>query len=108
MADYHRYGGSKEKIGVILSTTDNSEFIIEKATVSISGYPSPTHANPRPGLTGAITDHPCNVDNKNEQLFHKVEYLWEVKSAPGTWTAEFSMHLSDSQIVVRSVSVTVG
>lgn len=103
MADYERYGGSKEKIGIILSTKDNSKFVVEKATVSISGYPTEV----RPSLTGAVQDQPCTIDNKNEAASHQVDYIWEVKSRPGSWTAEFSMTLSDGQVVVRAVTINV-
>lgn len=103
MADYERYGGSKEKIGIILSSTDNSKFVIDKATVSISGYPSGV----RSSLTGAVQNQPCVIDNKDESASHRVEYVWEVRSSPGSWTAEFSMTLSDGLVVVRAVTITV-
>ena len=75
--------------------------------MSISGYPGATVSNPRPQLTGAVKDEPCTIDSENEAESHMIDYLWEVKSAPGSWTAEFSMTLSDGQVVVRAVTITV-
>ncbi|MES2460261.1 MAG: hypothetical protein V4671_06740 [Armatimonadota bacterium] len=107
MADYNRYHGSKEKIGITLSTTDGTNFVVQSAAVTITGsyYRGTTKT-----YNECVSKAPCTIDNQTNQPSHLIEYLFfcdENKVSSGLNTAEFAATLSDGQVVVRSVTINV-
>ncbi len=104
MADYTRIRGSKEKIGIVLSTNDSSNFVVESATVRIT-FRRSSH-----GSTSTVTGldkGECAIDNKTPQKSHRIEYLWECTGDLGIQTAAFSAKLSTGELIVRSVTIAV-
>lgn len=103
MADYTRIRGSKEKIGIVLSTTDSSNFVVESATVTIRKN------NPRAGreTVGSLDKVECKINNKTHQKSHKIEYIWDCDGDTGLYTATFSAKLSTGELIVRSVTIDV-
>ena len=105
--DYTRYIGSKERIGWIESTNDNSKFVIESATVTIirNYFHTSTGSMQREEV---IKGAPCNVDNKDESTHHQVDYIWEIKGVGADeCQANFSLHLKGGLVLVRQVLIKV-
>lgn len=103
--DYDRYSGSKEPIGWIESTKDNSKFIVETAKVTITRF---YYSNGAKRSAEVIKDAPCTIDNQSEQTSHRISYIWDVKDIGGCeCRANFSLHLKGGLVLVRQVSIYV-
>lgn len=104
MADYTRIRGSKEKIGIVLSTTDSSNFVVESATVGVT-FQRYSHGSW--STVSSLDKGECTIDSKTPQNRHRIEYLWDCDGDTGTQTAAFSAKLSTGEVIVRSVTIDV-